>query len=75
MFKLARYLKPLRLFAALTLVFSILHSGLSLMLPRLLASIINNGISDGKRGYILIIGSIMLVLSALSADEIGRAHV
>ena len=37
------------------------------MLPRLLASIINNGISDGKRGYILIIGSIMLVLSALSA--------
>lgn len=67
MLKLSKFLKPLRLFAVLTVVFSIIHSGLSLMLPRLLASIINNGISTGKKGYILFIGSIMLVLSALSA--------
>ncbi len=67
MLKLARFLKPLRLFAALTILFSTIHSGLSLMLPRLLASIINNGISEGRKGYILFIGAIMLVLSALSA--------
>lgn len=67
MLKLARFLKPLRLFAALTILFSTMHSGLSLMLPRLLASIINNGISDGRKGYILLIGAIMLVLSSLSA--------
>lgn len=67
MLKLAHYLKPLRLFAALTILFSTMHSGLSLMLPRLLASIINNGISEGRKGYILLIGGIMLVLSAFSA--------
>lgn len=67
MFKLAKFLKPLKLFAALTILFSIIHSGLSLMLPRLLAAIINNGISEGRKGYILLIGGIMLVLSAFSA--------
>ncbi len=67
MLKLLKFLKPLKLFAALTIVFSLANSGLSLLLPRLLASIINNGISEGRYGYILLIGSIMLVLSAFSA--------
>ena len=65
--KLLKFLKPLKLFAALTIIFSLVNSGLSLLLPRLLASIINNGISEGRYGYILLIGSIMLVLSSLSA--------
>ncbi|MEI6578501.1 MAG: ABC transporter ATP-binding protein [Eubacteriales bacterium] len=67
MLKLLKFLKPLKLFAALTIIFSLVNSGLSLLLPRLLASIINNGISEGRYGYILLIGSIMLVLSSLSA--------
>ncbi len=67
MYKLAKFLKPLKLFAALTILFSTIHSGLTLLLPRLLASIINNGISEGRKGYILLIGAIMLVLSFFSA--------
>ena len=64
--KLMKFLKPLKLFAALTIIFSLAHSGLSLLLPKMLASIINKGITDERKGYILLIGTLMLFLSALS---------
>jgi ATP-binding cassette subfamily B protein len=64
--KLFKFLKPLKMFAALTIIFSVLHSGLSLLLPKMLASIINEGIAQGRRGYILLIGSVMIVLTLLS---------
>lgn len=67
MFKLLRFLKPLKVFAVLGILLSLAHSGLSLLLPKLLADIINNGISQQRRGYILFIGSVMVVLAVLSA--------
>ena len=67
MSKLVRFLKPLKWFAFLTIVFSVIHSGLSLLLPKILASIINEGIAKDRRGYILLMGSVMLVLAAFSA--------
>ncbi len=67
MLKLLTFLKPLKFFAALTIVFSLAHTGLSLLLPRLLASIINKGISEERVGYIMLIGFFMLVLSLMSA--------
>ncbi|HOO26277.1 MAG TPA: ABC transporter transmembrane domain-containing protein, partial [Clostridiales bacterium] len=67
MIKLARFLKPLKWFAFLTILFSLAHSGLSLLLPKMLASIINEGIAKDRRGYILFMGSIMLFLAAFSA--------
>lgn len=67
MIKLVRFLKPLKWFASLTILFSLAHSGLSLLLPKMLASIINEGIAKDRRGYILFMGSIMLILAAFSA--------
>lgn len=67
MLKLIKFLKPLKLYALLTIVFSLAHSGLSLLLPKMLASIINNGIAEERKGYILLIGSFMLIIASLSA--------
>ncbi|MGI6248036.1 MAG: ABC transporter ATP-binding protein [Acutalibacteraceae bacterium] len=67
MYKLLRFLKPVKYFAALSVIFSMAHSGLSLLLPKILADIINDGINKGRRGYILLMGLIMLFLAAMSA--------
>lgn len=67
MSRLLVYLKPFRGFVALVLVLVFLQSLSELILPTLMADIVNIGIQTGDTPYILKMGGWMLLVAALGA--------
>ena len=67
MFQLFRQLRPFRFLISIVLVLVFLQSLSNLYLPTLLSDIVNTGIVKGDNGYIIKIGSFMLLISALGA--------
>ena len=63
MIKLFRFMKPYRLAVALVFILVFLQVLSSLYLPTLLADIVDKGIVKGDNGYILGVGSFMLLVS------------
>lgn len=66
MVRLFKYLKPHKRFAMFTVFLVFVNNILNLALPFLMAQVINRGIINGDVGYIVKIGSLMLVISALN---------
>lgn len=64
MLKIMKYLKPYKKATAGAIVLTLLSNLMTLLLPLLMSLIVNYGITDGKLGYIYVIGSIMLFVSA-----------
>ena len=48
---------------------------LEVLLPVLMASVIDHGVEAGDMNYVIKMGAVMLVVAMLSLLEIGRAHV
>lgn len=65
MFKLAVYLKPYRKQVTLGPVFKLLEAIFELLLPTLVALIVNNGIGQRDSGYVIRMGGLMLLLSVI----------
>lgn len=65
MFKLAGYLKPYRKQVTLGPVFKLLEAIFELLLPTLVALIVNNGIGQRDSGYVIRMGGLMLLLSVI----------
>lgn len=63
--KVLKYLKPYRTAAILTVFLVLLHSLSQLILPSMMADIINEGITRGELSYIWRVGTIMLAISAV----------
>ena len=63
--KVLKYLKPYRTAAILTVLLVLLHSLSQLILPSMMADIINEGITRGELSYIWRVGTIMLAISAV----------
>lgn len=61
--KVLKYLKPYRTAAILTVFLVLLHSLSQLILPSMMADIINEGITRGELSYIWRVGTIMLAIS------------
>ena len=59
--KVLKYLKPYRTAAILTVFLVLLHSLSQLILPSMMADIINEGITRGELSYIWRVGTIMPV--------------
>ncbi|MCL2422122.1 MAG: ABC transporter ATP-binding protein, partial [Defluviitaleaceae bacterium] len=72
MSKLTKYIKPYRWFFVLTLLLLLAESMASLLLPSLMANIVDNGIMRGvaedtpQTAYILQMGFFMLMVALLS---------
>jgi len=64
--KLLKFLKPLKYFAALTVFLSLANNALQLLLPTLMADLVNIGISNGDRDFIFQKGLWMIAISAVS---------
>lgn len=64
--RLFKYLKPHKKFAMFTIFLVFFNNILTLALPFLMSEVINKGITNGDVGYIIKIGSLMLVISALN---------
>ncbi len=64
MLKLLRFLAPYRLLVALVLMFAFLQSLANLLLPRLMANIVDFGVITGNTGYILRVGGVMVLITA-----------
>lgn len=65
MFKIAVFLKPYRKEVTLGPIFKLLEAIMELLLPTIVALIINNGIGNRDSGYIYRMGGLMLVMSIL----------
>jgi ATP-binding cassette subfamily B protein len=65
LFKLAVYLKPYRKQVTLGPVFKLLEAIFELLLPTLVALIVNNGIGQRDSGYVIRMGGLMLLLSVI----------
>ncbi|MBU5436881.1 ABC transporter ATP-binding protein/permease [Tissierella sp. MSJ-40] len=65
MFKLAHFLKPYKKEVILGPFFKLLEAIFELMIPTLMALIIDNGIKLGDKSYILKIGSIMILMAII----------
>ena len=63
--KVLRFLKPYKWYAAAAIVLVLVNSVTQLILPTLMAEMINNGIAKGDLDYIYQIGVWMLVVSCL----------
>ena len=63
--KVLKYLSPYRTAAILTVFLVLLHSLSQLILPSMMADIINEGITRGELSYIWRVGAIMLAISAV----------
>ncbi len=63
--KVLRFLKPYRWYTAGAILLMLVNSVTQLMLPTLMAEMINNGIAKGDMQYIYRIGGWMLVVSVL----------
>ncbi|NLA72775.1 MAG: ABC transporter ATP-binding protein [Clostridiales bacterium] len=66
MLKLFKYLIPQKRIVVSTVILVLFNNVLALLLPFLMAEIINNGITKGDLSYIAKIGSVMLAVSALN---------
>lgn len=66
MLKLFRLLRPHRAALALTLILALMQSIGSLLLPRLMADIVDKGIVRGDQRAILEIGGLMLLMSVIA---------
>ncbi|MBU3216736.1 ABC transporter ATP-binding protein/permease [Clostridium estertheticum] len=65
MFKLFKFLKPYRKECILGPTFKLIEALLELLLPTLMALIINNGVSSHDTSYVLKMGGIMCVMAIL----------
>lgn len=65
MFKLAVYLKPYRKEVILGPLFKLLEAILELLLPTIVALIVNHGIGQRDSGYIYRMGGLMIVMALL----------
>ena len=63
--KVLRFLKPYRWYTAGAILLMLVNSVTQLMLPTLMAEMINNGIAKGDMQYIYRIGGWMLIVSVL----------
>ncbi|MCL5257563.1 MAG: ABC transporter ATP-binding protein/permease [Chloroflexi bacterium] len=63
MIKLLRFLKPFRLYVAIVIILSFLQAIANLLLPTLMADIVDSGIVKGDTQYILRVGAIMLAVT------------
>lgn len=70
--KLLRFLKPYRGIAITGTVFKFIEAVLELLIPLLMAMLIDNGVSAGNEGYIVRMGLLMLALAVVGA---GSAYV
>lgn len=65
MFKLIKFLKPYKKECILGPMFKLLEAILELLLPTLMAFIINKGVQTHNTSYVLHLGAVMVVLSVL----------
>ncbi|NMP36672.1 MAG: ABC transporter ATP-binding protein [Clostridiales bacterium] len=66
MLRLFKLLKPYKSFVIITVILALVHNGLQLVLPLLMSLMINDGITEGNLDYVLEIGVVMLLVSALN---------
>lgn len=59
--RLIKFLKPYRLQLSVGPVFKLIEAVLELLIPTLMAALIDNGINRGDTGYVLHMGAIMLI--------------
>ena len=67
MMKLARFLSPYRRTAAAAVALVFLQSVADLLLPRLMAEIVDSGIVNGNTGVIIRLGAVMMAVAAVGA--------
>ncbi|OKP94851.1 ABC transporter ATP-binding protein [Paenibacillus sp. P46E] len=65
MYKLIRLLRPYRFAALLAPLFMLLEVTMDLLQPRLMASIVNDGVTAGNLGHITHTGTLMLAAAAV----------
>lgn len=61
--KVLSYLKSYKWSAIFATIFILVNSAMQLVLPSMMADIMNNGIAGGKLGYIYIMGALMILAS------------
>ena len=66
MTKIVKFLKPYMGATVAALFFSLFNNLMQLILPAMMALMINTGIGDGRMGTIQLIGGVMAVLSAIA---------
>lgn len=71
--KLLKYLKPYRLSIALVVLFTFIQALSELLLPTLMAYIVDIGIVNGNIPYILKIGTVMICIALLSTLSVVLA--
>lgn len=64
--KVLSYMKPYSFVAVMTVVLTLIQSFSQLILPSLMAEMMNNGITQGNVDYIRRMGSIMLIITGAS---------
>jgi ATP-binding cassette subfamily B protein len=67
MIKLLRLLRPYRAQLTVVLLFAFLQSLATLLLPTLLADIVDTGVVNGDTRYILYVGAVMLLVTIAGA--------
>lgn len=68
--KLFRYLRPYRLSIVLVIIFTFVQALSELLLPTLMAYIVDIGIVNGDIQYILKIGAVMILIALLSTISV-----
>ena len=66
MTKIVKFLKPYMGATVAALFFSLFNNLMQLILPAMMALMINTGIGDGRMGTVQLIGGVMAVLSAIA---------
>lgn len=61
MLKVLSYLKHYKWTAIFATIFIVINSAMQLILPSMMANIMNNGIANGKLAYIYIMGFLMII--------------
>ena len=64
--KIVKFLKPYMGATVAALFFSLFNNLMQLILPAMMALMINTGIGDGRMGTVQLIGGVMAVLSAIA---------
>lgn len=76
MTKIVKFLKPYMGATVAALFFSLFNNLMQLILPAMMALMINTGIGDGRMGTVQLIGGVMAVLSAIAiAAAIAAATI
>lgn len=66
MVRILGFLKPIKKYAALSMLFVLLSQGMGLLLPFMMSLIINNGIVKGDSEYITTVGAYMVAAAVVS---------